>query len=1072
MDLLGYIINNFETFKKDIRASCFSDKNYHSPLVVLKNILNSCDENGKLKVSYYRIENRGRLYAENGISYQTMIKEVRGALMKDKYIEVDMVNCQPTILLYLAKKENIEYSALSEYVNNREKLLLNFKDRSQGKDVYLSLTFGGYSNYANSEIKSEHAERYGKEILNIHMLICEKYKEDYDNHTARIKKNKPIHLIRSGFISSILCQIEDDILRIMRECLAKDDNLVNCFDALLLPIRDYDIKKCEKEIETQYRGLNMKLKVKQYDNCLLIPENIPKYIPVVKNNGFIFDDIIRPSFKQLVQLKLLLLEIPVNFYNDKLKSIINACRNWANIKNVADILCEVLVKNNINTDIRNIWNSTHDPRRKKIQISTLFAYHKLNKNKKKLKSSDYFRFKICSSINTLENIDKIGFEIRQINKEYVTNKDGSPDIEGFNKDTFKNKVVVIRSHTGSGKTDLLKYLSNQFDDHTFISLSNRKVLSEYHAKILQCRYYLDNKHKLNNSDMWKRGNDKKGMSCVIDSLVKIKIDPLEKYVLILDETSSLFEYIINEKANMKKIRRHIFNILSYLINNSEYIFCVDADMNSQTLKLLYDMVKIKKIEMNPTFFIPKNIFIETYEDEDIEDIEYEKEKKEIIMFNNNYKCNRCCVMEVDKISELVRLIVKNIEDGERVYICSDKNDYFYNEVFQKLVNYFETKIKLIKKKDRTSIEHKILNDIKNNNFSYYSSDMGNKDDFKNIETLKKRVIFVTPTITTGIDLNFKAHVYGIYYGAHLGAPTVCQQLARIRKPIKIILFFAQSVFSDRYENENELVEQSKIISLELNNILKSNRTNFQIDEIEGNFKNYSDYVNQKFKNIRFHTLDILKKKGHTIIYDSETCDDLLKDVEIIKKEKEIDNDTLKKRFKYICINYGELDKPKMEQLIEISRDDKKFDSFINFRKTEYNTIEDLMHEIDKHDDLKEHKIGARATKIILLKNLLSEMNIKFNNVNYEDKIDKIKKSKKTFNMSESYIKAFKLSRNKYGDRLSHLRAYELVMVMIKNIMPSYVSIRRLNSKTKIKQFHYNIANDQIKVFNTNGKDLN
>jgi len=82
------------------------------------------------------------------------------------------------------------------------------------------------------------------------------------------------------------------------------------------------------------------------------------------------------------------------------------------------------------------------------------------------------------------------------------------------------------------------------------------------------------------------------------------------------------------------------------------------------------------------------------------------------------------------------------------------------------------------------------------------------------------------------------------------------------------------------------------------------------------------------------------------------------------------------------------------------------------------------------------------TKIILLKKLLSDMNIKLKNINYVDKIDKIKKSKKMFNMSELYIKAFRLSKNKYGDILTHMEAYKLAMVMIKNLMPRYVSTHR------------------------------
>ena len=62
----------------------------------------------------------GRFYSGNSI--QLLNKHVRGVFM-NKSTDIDMCNAQPTILLYLCRKHNIDCSNLAHYVNNRGEVL-------------------------------------------------------------------------------------------------------------------------------------------------------------------------------------------------------------------------------------------------------------------------------------------------------------------------------------------------------------------------------------------------------------------------------------------------------------------------------------------------------------------------------------------------------------------------------------------------------------------------------------------------------------------------------------------------------------------------------------------------------------------------------------------------------------------------------------------------------------------------------------------------------------------------------------------------------------------------------------
>jgi len=1061
LELLNYIINKFSTFKSFLRKSCFEDEKYN-PLKLLINILRNCDDKGRLKVKYIQI-NKARQFAQYSVSYQSMVREIRHVLAKNHYVDIDGVNMHPVLLSYLCKLNNFNCSYLDKYISNRDEILKSFKDRDEGKTAYLALTNGGHGAYNSIDDKSEHLVGYQKEMKNLHNSFSKLDPVRFKKFCEDKKKKGKTWNLEACYMNQLLCEMENKVLDVMIKNLNKKGNkdLVKCFDGLMLPKGDYDLIKCEKAINKKFKNLNLKLSMKPFDQGDKILEiinnaKIPKFI--LPKKEFIFSDDIEPSYIQLEQYKLLLNEIPDNFYN-KISScdkIILGSKNWANCKSVLDILDKVISnKSKLKINIMLAWNTECIVYSQNINISTLIYYHK-KCIKPKLKPSMYFRFKMCKHIDLMEHVEKLNIDIKTISQEFITHRNGKPNLEGFeNISNFKNKIVFVKSRTGSGKTDFLKYIASKLG-HTFISVATRKILAEYHSSVFNTNYYLEKGVKLNNPYVWVRGKDKNGMSIVLDSLVKIKIDKDEKYCLFLDETTSLFEYLNSEKSNMKKIRRHIYNILVYLIQKAEYVFCTDADINTATVQLIQNLLKLK-IDVNKNNVVERNEFCEKVEREELKE-------KQLILFDNIYKSKLCDVYELG-LGEMTNILISKIENREKVFVCSDSKNNF-NKLYLMIMKNIIDKIKAIKKKKRTANQKLILEDFDNGLYAFYSSEDGNKNDFQDIELIKKfMAIFVSPTITTGVDIsNHNVPVFGFYFGSHLTATTICQQLGRIRNPTNIYVYFQNCVFQTEYTSIDEAIINNDLCRAQFHKVLKiAQNKKINIDSVESQYKDIIDFTNSFLHNVRFYTLDILKNKGHKInyYYDVE-LNPLLKTK--IDKKDEIEDDSSK--YKYICKDYRYItDEDVINNLKLISSTNKNFNSYLN-AKTIYSKA-DTVKQIINTNDLQDHKINDRRAPITLFLLALESMKLDINNFNYFDDYEKISESKKTFRIDEQYIKAFRLTKTKYEGELSEIKMREFLMTMAHNLMPYYVSNHRnrVNGELiRYKQFNFEKVEEDVNMF--------
>ena len=83
--------------------------------------------------------------------------------------DIDMINCHPSILNYLCKKNYADCNILKNYIENRELMLLSFaEDRKSVKELFLSILNGGFKDiYSDSKQTNNYLKLFENEIIRI-----------------------------------------------------------------------------------------------------------------------------------------------------------------------------------------------------------------------------------------------------------------------------------------------------------------------------------------------------------------------------------------------------------------------------------------------------------------------------------------------------------------------------------------------------------------------------------------------------------------------------------------------------------------------------------------------------------------------------------------------------------------------------------------------------------------------------------------------------------------------------------------------------------------------------------------
>jgi hypothetical protein len=205
LDNVNKIMTNWNTIKSNLPINRFTNENkLYDPILSLKKILrNNSPVNHVSYAPSKNLKYYGRLFAQSA-SLQNLPRELRGAIATD-YIDVDMKNAHPTILLNYCKINNIKCDNLEYYILNRDTVLedlttdLNYT-RDEGKHLFLTFINGGKRQGLNIKYLID----FQAEMDEIHTKISE-LNRDIKKEISRRKTDN----LNASICNHILCRQEN-----------------------------------------------------------------------------------------------------------------------------------------------------------------------------------------------------------------------------------------------------------------------------------------------------------------------------------------------------------------------------------------------------------------------------------------------------------------------------------------------------------------------------------------------------------------------------------------------------------------------------------------------------------------------------------------------------------------------------------------------------------------------------------------------------------------------------------------------------------------------------------------------
>jgi len=415
-------------------------------LVTLYNSLNKEKNFMNVIYDYPKDRSYGRIYPENSLSLCRIRRPIRHLLCLDNYIDIDIVNCHPVLLLQQLKKNNVVCPFLEEYVNNRDKylneLMKTYKiSRDESKKIFLKLMYGGNTKYKNNFITKL------KKELDTNTQIIKKENPNMFNECENLKGENSYNL--DGSFLSIYCQeLEKRVLMEMYNYLSInrfiEKNIVLCFDGCMIPkqelpinflekMENYIMKNSEFKVKLTIKPFDEPLKIKIVDLDIKIdnPENITDENKLFLDSLSGIDyDIANLFYETNKHLFICAQETPRPIWFMYDNGI------WERIEGAA------IIRKTIEIKLLEIYNKKIDElKSKNKEKNTKQQTIEYNKNQiKKMKSI------IGWNIKTFKNLTEIFHQLTKFFKDgnFISKIDSNPEIICFGEDLFDLKTCEWR----------------------------------------------------------------------------------------------------------------------------------------------------------------------------------------------------------------------------------------------------------------------------------------------------------------------------------------------------------------------------------------------------------------------------------------------------------------------------------------------------------------------------------------------------------------------------------------------------------------------------------------------------
>jgi hypothetical protein len=173
---------------------------------------------------------------------------MRHIIANEYYVDIDAVNCHPTILLYLCGQLGLETPNLRRYVEHRaecfEEIAAALKiDKDSAKTLMLMIVYGGKSLY--NELGGDRCaftKAFRDEVHDIGLAFCRRYPEELMAHLARRReKGKWEGSDVGSFFNMYVIGKEVEMLEVIYAemnrlglCGPDGDDVVLCYDGLMV----------------------------------------------------------------------------------------------------------------------------------------------------------------------------------------------------------------------------------------------------------------------------------------------------------------------------------------------------------------------------------------------------------------------------------------------------------------------------------------------------------------------------------------------------------------------------------------------------------------------------------------------------------------------------------------------------------------------------------------------------------------------------------------------------------------------------------------------------------------------
>tara|TARA_R110002124_G_scaffold261447_1_gene427317 strand:+ start:1333 stop:3699 length:2367 start_codon:yes stop_codon:yes gene_type:complete len=191
----------------------------------------------------------GRVYPEKSLSLGSLERKIRGTLTNGTYIDLDIVNAHPNMILYLLGKYEMPYSNYEFYCENRDTSLKKIMEcyncsRDAAKNFFIVGSYGSSYNswleknnlvdpYINHKKLFNDFQAESKKLAIRLTKTMEKHYNEY-----RETKNKKYNF-ELGFLAVVMQNYERQVLETMFEflqdnTLLENNNCILCHDGIMI----------------------------------------------------------------------------------------------------------------------------------------------------------------------------------------------------------------------------------------------------------------------------------------------------------------------------------------------------------------------------------------------------------------------------------------------------------------------------------------------------------------------------------------------------------------------------------------------------------------------------------------------------------------------------------------------------------------------------------------------------------------------------------------------------------------------------------------------------------------------